>query len=314
MHWRQVAVGMLAGVCSSALWGCSECRGPLDCGTLRQEPTAAVLPVEAGPDPAVSPQNPPAAQPAPAVAAKASAKPQDASLDGQIALARLCERRGENEQAEGLYRALLKKAPRDPRPHHRLAVMAVQKNDLAQAEEHFRAARSLAPPSAELFSDLGYCYYLRHQLKEAEDILNQALKLEPNHAAAVNNLALVVGAQGRFDESLALFKRANSEAKAYANLAYVFAQHGELAWAEETYSRALTLDNKMRAAAQAMLQVAERRQAQERLASAAREPARVFPPPDAVDAGAQGGGSQVVKASLEVPCSGQAVDRMAPRP
>jgi Flp pilus assembly protein TadD len=197
-----------------------------------------------------------------------SADLQKNTLESQYALARLGERRGEADQAEAKYRELLEKAPDDARIHHRLGVLAVRKGDFVHAEEYFQKARSLATPTAELLNDIGYCYYLQHKLPEAETTLNEALKLEPTNAAAVNNLALVLGRSGRVKESLELFKRNNSEAEACANLAYVLAQNGDMAQAREMYLRALTLDNRMRAAAQAVLQIDERQEAEQRLASA----------------------------------------------
>lgn len=192
--------------------------------------------------------------------------------EGQFAIARLAERRGETEQAETLYRELLEKRPTDARIHHRLAVLAVRKGDFAKAEECFQKARSLAPPTPELLSDLGYCYYLQHKLPEAEATLNEALQIESTYAAAINNLALVLGRQGRVKESLDLFKRTNSEAEACANLAYVLAQNGDLAQAKKMYLRALTLDNRMRAAAQAVLQINEREQVSNNLAATTSAP------------------------------------------
>ncbi|MCR4414511.1 MAG: tetratricopeptide repeat protein, partial [Thermoguttaceae bacterium] len=124
----------------------------------------------------------------------------------QMAMARLCERRGEQDQAEAIYQGLVAKYPQDPTPHHRLGVLAVQKGKFAEAEAHFRTAERLAPPSADLLSDLGYMYYLQHRLPESEATLRQALVRDPQHMAATNNLALTVGAQGRFDEALTLFR------------------------------------------------------------------------------------------------------------
>jgi tetratricopeptide (TPR) repeat protein len=321
MFSQRFRMVLLGGLCSSVCWGCAESKWPLDAAVLRHDPTADVLQLPNETDPAPSKTPPPSAAEAGATT-KASGEPRQGTLESELALARLCERRGEDERAERLYRAALRKAPKDPRPHQRLGVMAVQKRDYARAQEHFRAARSLAPPSADLLSDIGYCYYLQEQLKEAENVLGQALQAEPNHVAATNNLALVVGAQGRFDEALALFKRVNSEAKAYANLAYVLAQHGDLTRSEEMYLCALTLDNKMRAAAQAVLQVAERRRTGANLASAGgkppssaqssnaqalseldAEPSEVSPPPEAADPGGQTSGSRTVGASHAGPAS-----------
>ena len=313
MGWRPLGMVLFVGLCECALPGCGELRWPLDNGTLWHEPSAAVAPLPTESD-AVARRGPSLANADAEATTKASGEPQKSSLESQFALGRLCERRGEQEQAERLYRAVLKKAPHDPRPYHRLGAMAVEKREFAQAEEHFRVALSVASPSADLLSDIGYCRYLQQQLKEAESTLNQALKLEPNHVAATNNLALVVGAEGRFDESLALFKRVNSEAKAYANLAYVLAQHGELQRSKEIYLRALTLDEKMRSGA-ALLQVEECRRTQIRLASTSGGPGSSAPAtsdpncepttssaaPEVVNRDAESGGSSVAKTSAMIP-------------
>jgi Flp pilus assembly protein TadD len=269
----------------------------------------AVLPLSADAD-RVSQNNPPPARPIGKDGAKNSRQSQDNLLEGQLALARLCERRGESEQAKQFYRALLEKSPQDPRPHHRLGILAVQKLEFAQAEEHFRAARSLAPATADLLSDIGYCYYLQQKLTEAEDVLDAALDLDPNHSATINNLALVAGAQGRYGESLALFKRVNSEAEAYANLGYVLSQNGELAKAEDMYRRALTLDNTLRVAAQAMLQVRQRRRSQASLELGDRQsiagrsdsgPVNNAPLPPSADPDQTSDTSRPVKASFSAP-------------
>ena len=208
----------------------------------------------------------------------ASASKPNNTLEGQLALARLCERRNENKQAEHIYRVLIETVPNDARLYHRLGVLAVQKSDFTQAEEHFRTARSLAPLSAELLSDIGYCHYLQQRFPEAEATFNEALKIEPAHEATLNNLALVLGRQSRTREALDLFRRTNSEAEAYANLAYVFAQNGQFAQARQMYLHALTLDNTMRAAAQAVLQIDQREQARSRLKSEDLGPLAVATP------------------------------------
>jgi Flp pilus assembly protein TadD len=218
-----------------------------------------------------------------------SAKSPQETLEGQFAMGRLAERHGRSDEAEATYRALLEKSPNDARLHHRLAVIAVRKSDFEKAEEHFRAATAIGTPSKELLSDMGYCYYLQQRLPEAEKSLNEALKLDASYDAAINNLALVRGAQGRFKESLDLFKRTNSEAEAYANVGYVLAQHGQTAQAREMYLRALSLNNNMRAAAQAMVQLDEREKAVAG-ASASRpnraaKPAERFAPEDVIEIG-----------------------------
>jgi Flp pilus assembly protein TadD len=199
--------------------------------------------------------------------------------EGQFALAHLSESRGEDQQAESAYRELLKLEPKDARIHHRLGVMELKKGNFTQAEECFAEAKTLAPPNAELLSDIGYCYYLQQKLPEAEKVLRDALKIDSTYETAVNNLALVLGRQGRYQESKELFLRTNSESETYANLGYVLAQNGETAKAKQMYLRALTLDNKMQVAAKALLQIEEREKTMTRLASAgsAKRPAAARP-------------------------------------
>jgi DNA-binding SARP family transcriptional activator len=69
---------------------------------------------------------------------------------------------------------------------------------------------------------------------------------------------MVLGEQGRDEESLAMFRRVGTEAQAKANLAFVYTQRGDVDQAVESYSEALTLDAKMRPAAQALVQLADR--------------------------------------------------------
>jgi Flp pilus assembly protein TadD len=192
-----------------------------------------------------------------------SDQPTDKKMEGQFALARLCEQRGETDVAEQAYREMLKKWPKDARLHHRLGVMELQRGNFQQAEERLAAARSLAEPDAELLSDIGYCYYLQQKLPEAEKTLREALKINPSYEAAVNNLALVLGSEGRYQEAKELFLRVNKEAETYANMGYVFAQNGEMGKAKEMYVKALTLDNTMKIAAKAALQIDEREKAQQ---------------------------------------------------
>ncbi len=258
---------LVIGVCLAGFNGCASLKLP------GKEPTfgssAAAGTTCAAPDPIVDAEMP--------TFGFGKSDDKAEGFDGKYALGRLCERRGEIDQAEHIYNVLLEKKPNDANLHHRLGVLAVKKNDFAKAEECFRKAQSLAPASAELFSDIGYCYYLQLRFAEAEAMFHEALKIDPNHAQTINNMALVLGRQGRCDEALELFKRTNKESEAYANLAYILAQNGDFAKAEQLYLHALTLDNEMKAAAEAVLQINQREQARSRLESANLGPMAAAP-------------------------------------
>jgi Flp pilus assembly protein TadD len=179
-----------------------------------------------------------------------------------LAEARIFERRRDFVSAEKLYRELLAEVPRSRDCYHRLAVMAAVQGKFDQANAYYRTALECGNPTADLWSDLGYCHYLQQQLPEAEQALQQALALEPQHCAAMNNLAMVLGETGRFDDAYRLFRQANKEADAEANFAFLCAQCGDLQRAQMHYSRALSYDPEMRVATEALLQVTQRMQMQ----------------------------------------------------
>ncbi len=118
-------------------------------------------------------------------------------------------------------------------------------------------ALALAPDQADLLGDMGYFCYLCSRSQEAEGYLRRAVELQPNQPLYGNNLALVLGEQGRDKESLDLFRRFGREEQAYANMAFVYAQRGQYAQALEMYNRVLTADPKDRTAATAMLQISK---------------------------------------------------------
>jgi len=180
-----------------------------------------------------------------------------ATMESKYSFARLMERRGQHEQARKLYGKILEGQPEHAEVHHRLAVMAARDARFAEAHERFEQALEAGGRKAQLLSDIGYAYYLEHRLAEAEKILREAIQLEPELKSARTNLGLVLGMQQRFAESLDAFKHAGSEADAYSNLAYVHAQLGNYQRAQALYSRALTLDETIRPAALAMVQLAK---------------------------------------------------------
>ena len=94
-------------------------------------------------------------------------------------------------------------------------------------------------------------------MQEAEAVFRQAIAADPQNRSARNNLGLVLGETRRYDESLAEFRRGGKgEAEAQANLAYAQTQAGDVAGAKSSYHRALTLDNELKPAAEALVQLA----------------------------------------------------------
>jgi len=188
---------------------------------------------------------------------RGSTEPVSELMKNAFAVARLTERRGEPEQAVRIYQEIIERSPDTPVPYHRLGVIRADQGHFAEAEGYFSQAISLDPTNAELLADIGHFCYLSHLPDWAEEYLRRALEQDPHNPRATNNLAVVLGEQGRYEQSFALFCRNGSEAQAHTNIGYMYAQRGDLEKAAGHYSRALTLDGNMRPAAHALMKLAE---------------------------------------------------------
>ena len=202
-----------------------------------------------------------------------------ADLKNPLTMARLCGSHGQTAEAKRLYEEVIQRHPKDPAGYHGLALLYAKQGQFKEAEPCFTRALALAPNRADLLGDMGYFCYLCSRSQEAERYLRRALELEPNEATYGNNLALVLGEQGRDKESLDLFRRFGTEEQAYTNMAFVYAQRGDYAKALETYDRVLTADPKDRTAAIAMLQLSrlqdQRQRAGPQIAGQSSQPLEV---------------------------------------
>lgn len=196
---------------------------------------------------------------APPWGSQAATQSPPGTMEQQLSLARLSERHGKLDAAEKIYQGIVAKDPKDQNVQHRLGAVLARQGRLADAAPHFQAALSAGPPSAELLADAGYFCYLQDHLDEAERNLRAALEKDPSNQRARNNLALVLGNQGHVEESLAEFRQVVGEDEAYANLGYVLAQRGQLTSAKQCYGQALTLNNSLRPAAEALVQLERRK-------------------------------------------------------
>lgn len=184
------------------------------------------------------------------------AKPSQ-TLDAQLSLGRLSERHGDPETAERIYQAVLKKDPQNQLAHHRLGVLAAKRGQVDQAVGYLDAAVRLGPPSGALLNDIGFNLLMMDRLPEAEETFRRALEIDPQNRSAHNNLGLVLGQTGRYEESLAQFRQAGDEAEAQANLAYCKTRAGDLRGATSAYHRALSLNQELKPAAEALMQLAQ---------------------------------------------------------
>jgi Flp pilus assembly protein TadD len=90
-----------------------------------------------------------------------------------------------------------------------------------EAQSHYAAALKIMPNEPSVLSNLGLSYALEKQLKRAEATLRIAAAQTGVSPKVRQNLALVVGLQGRFDEAEKIASADLPESEAAANVAYL---------------------------------------------------------------------------------------------
>lgn len=194
------------------------------------------------------------------------------------------EQCGRLEKARELYAALQRQSPNTPEFAHRMGVVCTQLQDYVTAGKYFEHARTLDPRNPALLADMGYSVYLQKDYKSAEALLQQAVNLKSDDSRAVNNLAMAIGFQGRFDESLAMFRRANTETQSLLNVAFIESQTNQPDAAMATYRQVLSKEpgNKLASSALQLLNAAHPRQLSPAATSPQVEVASAATPPPAI--------------------------------
>lgn len=91
----------------------------------------------------------------------------------------------------------------------------------AEARELYRKALDIKPDEPSILSNLGMSYLLEGDLKTAETYMRSAAQQPGADSRVRQNLALVVGLQGRFEEAEKIAGQELSPDQARANVAYL---------------------------------------------------------------------------------------------
>ena len=211
----------------------------------------------------------------------------DESLEINFGMARVAERNDRVDQAVKAYHEILSKYPNHAPTLHRMGVIAARQGRIDEAMNYFMNAAELEEPSAELLSDIGYAQYLANDYDSAAATLQKAAYLSPDDERVVNNLAIVLGMQKKYSDSLGLFRQTGSEAESLAGVAFAQSQTGELEQAKLTYHRSLEIDSSLEVAANGLMELERHsRSAKDDHGSlsnnqvATRAEVRIFPPTD----------------------------------
>lgn len=91
----------------------------------------------------------------------------------------------------------------------------------AEARQTYADALKMAPNQPSLHANLGLSYAMTNELDKAEKELRIAVSLPGATSQVRQNLALVVGLQGRFDEAQKLFSAELPPEKVASNMDYI---------------------------------------------------------------------------------------------
>jgi len=114
-------------------------------------------------------------------------------------------------------------APRDWRPVSLMAIALEQSDRESDALEAHRKALALAPDNPATLTNLGMYLAVHGDPAGAEPLLRKAVAAPGASAQERQNLALVLGLQGKFDEAERLARQDLPPAMVQNNLAYLHA-------------------------------------------------------------------------------------------
>lgn len=115
---------------------------------------------------------------------------------------------GQLDQAETLYREIVRIDPRHADALHLLGVAAHQRVQNESAVEFIRRAIAINGSTALYHSNLGACYRALGCLAEACESFQEAIRIAPRFAGAHYNLGMALEAGGQFEDAVAAYRAA----------------------------------------------------------------------------------------------------------
>ena len=152
---------------------------------------------------------------------------------------------GQLDEAEAIYRQVLKAAPNSGEALHLLGLVSHDRGDSARAMQFIQRALEATPESAAVHLSLGNLLRASDQLDAATKSYRRAIALKPDFAHAHCNLASALSRQGLHEEALESAARAvelmPDLAEAHFNRAAALARRRRFVDAEAAFRKVLAL-------------------------------------------------------------------------
>jgi tetratricopeptide (TPR) repeat protein len=152
---------------------------------------------------------------------------------------------GNLDEAEFIYREILRLDPSEPRAWYVLGMLHQTRKQPVEAERCFRQALRYRPDEAEGYYQLGSALLQQGKQDEAAANYVRCLELRPNYAEALANLGYIRGEQNKYEEAEALCRRALELNPQYAevhhNLGNILKDQSKFEEAVPVFQQALRL-------------------------------------------------------------------------
>ena len=157
----------------------------------------------------------------------------------------ICLRQTEQfEEAEKAFKKAVEIMPDHAAAHNGLAVLYDRTSRHDEALPLYDKAIRLNPANASFYNCKGFSLVLAGDCQEAVRVLKKGLAIQADSKKMLNNLGIAYALCQDLDRSLAIFKRAGSEADACNNLGFAYEIQGNYASAMSMYQKALSLNYK----------------------------------------------------------------------
>lgn len=171
----------------------------------------------------------------------------------KIAMAQMCEQKGDIAGARHQYQEALKKWPGQPDVLRAAARMEDRVGQLPLAESLYQQALASNPQNAAAHNDLGMCLARQGKLDPSVREIEQALRLDPNSQRYRNNAAVVLVEMRQDQQALAHLAAVHAPADANYNMGQLLVQRGRPQDATPYFAAALEMNPSMQPAYDALV-------------------------------------------------------------
>jgi len=133
---------------------------------------------------------------------------RELTVEEALAIAIQLQRDDRLEEAEAVYREILKVDPGNPRALHFAGVLAHQMGRSHDAVELIEKSLALVPDVADWYNNLGIVLQGSGHLDKAIETYHRAIAIDPGHANAHSNLGVLLRATGKPDAAEAAYRTA----------------------------------------------------------------------------------------------------------